>query len=192
MDNYRYRKLFSNLPQIDTERLLLKKIVIENAGDMYEYASLNVVSKYLLWSPHLNLHSTKGYIEYLQREYKKGSYADWGITLKSENKFIGTIGFSNIDLENNNAEIGYVLNPSYWGNGYMGEALEAVIRLTFDSLHIRRLQARIMEGNTASEKIMLKLGFKYEGTLRDYLLVKGEYRNIKFYSLLETEYYAAK
>ena len=66
MDNAKYRKIFSSLPAITTERLILKRILPENAEDMYEYASRQDVTQFLLWSPHVNLRETKGYIEYLQ------------------------------------------------------------------------------------------------------------------------------
>ncbi len=78
MDNYKYRKIFSDLPVIETERLILKKVVPENANDMYAYSSLDQVTRYLLWNPHLNIEETKGYIDYLQKQYRKGNYADWG------------------------------------------------------------------------------------------------------------------
>ena len=81
MDSSKYRKVFSSLPQLETERLILKKIEMANANDMFAYASLSEVTKYLLWSPHLNIEETRGYIEYLQREYRRGNYADWGLNL---------------------------------------------------------------------------------------------------------------
>ena len=192
MDSSKYRKLFSALPELETERLILKKIEMKNANDMFAYASLSEVTKYLLWSPHLNIEETKGYIEYIQREYRRGNYADWGINLKSTGVFIGTIGFADIDTKNNRGEIGYVLNPAYQGQGYMTEALQAVLKVAFAYLGLRRVQARIMAGNVASERLAERVGFKYEGTLRDHLLVKGAYRTIRIYGLLAEEYFSRK
>ena len=192
MDNSKYRKVFSSLPELETERLILKKIVMANANDMYAYASLSEVTKYLLWSPHLNIDETKGYIEYIQREYRKGNYADWGITLKSTGVFIGTIGFADIDTRNNRGEIGYVLNPAYHGRGFMTEAIQAVLKIAFAYLGLRRVQARIMAGNVASERLVERIGFRYEGTLRDHLYIKGAYRTIRIYSMLSDDYFAEK
>ncbi|MEG1743738.1 MAG: GNAT family protein [Clostridia bacterium] len=189
MDNARYRHVFSNLPTIETERLILKKIVPENANDMYAYASLGEVTKYLLWSSHLNINETKGYIEFVQHEYKKGNYADWGINLKSDDRFIGTIGFAELNLSDNNGEIGYVQNPLYQGNGYMREAANAVLRLGFEQLSLKRIQVRIMDGNILSERMAASCGFKKEGTLRDYMLIKGKYRTIHVYSIIDEEWF---
>ncbi|MFA6730227.1 MAG: GNAT family protein [Eubacteriales bacterium] len=191
MDNTKYRKVFSALPELTTERLILKKIVPENAGDMYSYASLGEVTKYLLWSPHLNLAETKGYIEYLQREYKRGNYADWGITYKENGAFIGTIGFANLDTNNNWGEIGYVLNPDYHGKGIMTEAVKVILKVGFAYLGLHRIQARIMEGNDASVRLVERLGFRKEGVFRDHIYVKGSYRTIIVYSMLYDDFFAA-
>ena len=76
MDDRSYRGLFGDLPELKTERLTLRKMEMSDANDMYSYASLDEVTRYLLWTPHLNIDETKGYIEYVRREYRKGSVAD--------------------------------------------------------------------------------------------------------------------
>lgn len=189
MDSSRYRHAFSSLPTLETKRLILKKIVLENTSDMYSYASREDVTRYLLWTPHLNIHETKGYIEYLQREYRKGNYADWGITYKEDSVFVGTIGFANIDTENNNGEIGYVLNPEYHHRGIMTEALTRVLEFAFGTLSLHRVQLRIMEGNESSVRLAERMGFTYEGTLRDVILCKGSYRTVRYYSMTENDYF---
>ena len=92
MDDRSYRGLFGDLPELKTERLTLRKMEMSDANDMYSYASLDEVTRYLLWTPHLNIDETKGYIEYVRREYRKGSVADWAISLDSESRMIGTVG----------------------------------------------------------------------------------------------------
>ncbi len=159
-----------------------------DVNDMYSYASLDVVCKYLLWAPHYNVEATRGYLEMVERSYRRGELADWAI--EKDGKMIGTAGFASVDLENNSVEIGYVLNPDYWGNGYAREALGTVTRIAFEELGVHRIQLRIMEGNTPSENVALACGYRKEGTLRDLLLVKNEYRTIHFYSLVSSEYFA--
>jgi len=188
MDNYKYRKIFSDLPVLETERLILKKIEPSNANDMYAYASLNQVTRYLLWTPHLNIEETKGYIEYLQKQYRKGNYSDWGLTCKADGVFIGTCGFSDMDFTNNKGELGYVLSPSYQGKGYMKEAVNAVLKLAFGELGLKRVELRIMEENTASMRFAVSMGFKFEGATRKSLFLRGEYKTLYHYSLLLEEY----
>lgn len=188
MDNYQYRKIFSDLPVLETERLILKKIEPSNANDMYAYASLDQVTRYLLWTPHLNIEETKGYIEYLQKQYRKGNYADWGLNCKADGTFIGTCGFSNMDFTNNKGELGYVLSPSYQGKGYMKEAVGEILKLSFNELGLERIELRIMEGNTASLKFAKSMGFKLEGITRKSLYLRGEYKTLHHYSLLKEEF----
>lgn len=190
MDDRSYRGLFGDLPELKTERLTLRKMEMSDANDMYSYASLDEVTRYLLWTPHLNIDETKGYIEYVRREYRKGSVADWAISLDSESRMIGTVGFSAVDRENNSVEIGYVLNPLYWGKGYAREALRRAVEAAFCELGAHRVQLRIMDGNVRSENVALACGFRKEGSLRDLLLVNGAYRTIHIYSLVSDEYFS--
>lgn len=190
MDNRSYRALFTDMPELKTDRLTIRKMELDDVNDMYSYTSLGEVCKFLLWTPHYNVESTRGYIEMVRRSYRRGEVADWAISLDSEHRMIGTIGFSNVDTENNSVEIGYVLNPSYWGKGYAREALTRVVEVAFTNLLVHRAQLRIMDGNVRSENVALACGFKKEGSLRDMLLVKGQYRTINMYSMLSDDYFS--
>lgn len=180
--------MFGDLPFFETPRLYLRKITPSDLYDMYEYAAEESVSKFLLWSPHLNIAETRGHIEFLQKQYKKGACTDWGVALKENNKLIGTCGFASVDRYNNKAEIGYVLSPRYQGNGYMREAVKAVLAIGFDRLGLNRIEARILEGNTASEKLAADMGMRFEGKLRNALFIKGVYKTFSYYAITEKEY----
>ena len=189
MDDRKYKSVFANLPILETERLIMKKIEMKNAYDMYSYASEYEVSRFLLWTPHVNLDETKGLIEYLVRQYKRGSCFDWGLNLKESGEFVGTCGFASVDMKNNKAEIGYVLSHRYRGKGYMTEAVNEVLRVAFILLGLNRVEARIMEGNQASIRFAAAKGFRHEGTAINSLLVKGEYKTIHQYAMLSRDYF---
>lgn len=155
---------------------------------MFSYASLNSVTRWLLWSPHLNLDDTRGYIGYLEKQYSKGFYADWGVSLKS-GTLIGTVGFADLSEEKNTGEIGYVLNPQYQGKGYMSEAVRAVLSVAFDSLSLSSVCVRIMVGNVNSERLAQRVGFSYICTEEKPIAVKGEEHEIKRYVITRDEYY---
>ncbi|MBR6594838.1 MAG: GNAT family N-acetyltransferase [Clostridia bacterium] len=189
MDDRKYRKVFRDLPVLQTDRLYLRKISPEDLFDMYEYASEDEVSRYLLWSPHLNIAETRGHIEFLQKQYRKGQATDWGVALKASNKLIGTCGFANVDLHNNKAEIGYVLSHRHRGKGYMREAVRRVLALGFGELGLNRIEARILEGNTRSERLAESVGMRLEGTLKQALLIKGKYKTFSYYAITAEDYY---
>ena len=180
--------LFKRIPDLSTERLLLRKIRLNDAPDMFEYSKDPEVTKYLLWDPHPNVEHTRNYIDYLQDRYRDGKYYDWAVVLKSSGKMIGTCGFSAIVSEHRSAEVGYVLNPAYRGQGYAGEALSAVLDFAFRKMALNRVEAKCVEDNVPSERVMQKVGMRFEGVARSALFVKNQYRNIKIYSILRDEY----
>jgi len=180
---------FSNIPRLVTERLVLRRLKVSDAADMFEYSKRRDVTKYLTWYPHPNLEYTEEYLRYISTRYATGDFYDWAVTLKDSGKMIGTCGFTRFDLPNNSAEIGYVLNPEYHGKGYATEAAKIVMRFGFEELKLHRLEARHMVGNGASHRVMEKLGMREEGTFRDSYYVRREYRTVTVCAILASEYY---
>ncbi len=174
---------FLDMRELETERLILRKISKSDAEDMFEYAKNPEVSKFLTWSAHESLRYTRSYIKFLIKKYREGEYFDWAIETKDTHKFIGTCGFSMFDKENRKVEIGYVLNPDYWGNGYATEAIKKILQYAAE-LGMHRVEARIIDKNTASEKVILKCGFSFEGTGKDEMYIKDEFKTIHHYARL--------
>jgi ribosomal-protein-alanine N-acetyltransferase len=188
MDDSLYRTFFTGLPELRTSRLILRRLRNEDVSAVNEYASCPEVSAYLGWTPHLNLQETKGYIEFLQKRYRKGLHSEWGIALADSDKVIGTIGFTNVDITNECCELGYVLSSSYWGKGYMDEAMSAVLRAAFEDLKANRIVLTILEDNLPSIRFASRNGFRQEGREVDALYVKGEYRTVCRMAMLRAEY----
>lgn len=181
-------KLFDRSPRIETQRLILRQMRVSDAKDMYEYARLPEVSKYLLWAPHDSLDYTKSYLKQVEAAYKSNDFHDFGVILKSNNKLIGTCGFANLDMANFRGEVGYVLNPEYWGMGIAAEAVNAVLRLGFDIMGLNRIEARYMVDNINSRKVMEKCGMTFEGVARQSMFVKNEFCDIGVCAILAKDY----
>ncbi len=181
-------KLFSYIPTLETERLVFRALKRADLYDVHEYASNPKTSQYLLWEPHDSLDYTREFIEIVISKYKSGEYNDWAIVHKEDDKMIGTCGFTKIDEENNVVEIGYVINPAYWGMGIATEAVERIIDFAFEELQANRIEAKFIYGNDASLAVMQKVGMKFEGYQREAMLVKGKYRTIGISSILKREY----
>ena len=178
-------EVFSKIPTLETERLILRPMRMFDAFDMYEYSKNPETSKFLTWSPHPNLEYTKNYLAFVIGKYKSGEFFDWAVVLKgSEEKMIGTCGFSKIDFSNDCGEIGYVINPDFHGNGYATEAAKRIIEFGFETLKLHRLEAKYIIGNDASLRVMKKCGLTYEGTARSAMLIKGSYADIGICSLI--------
>lgn len=180
--------IFSRIPKLRTERLLLRRIKSSDLDDMFEYASDPRTTAYLLWEPHADLAATKKSLERINDGYRKGNFYDWALVENTNGKMIGTCGFTALDIYNNCAEIGYVLNPAYWGKGYAPEAVARVIHFGFNVLKLNRIEARYMVENSRSRRVMEKCGMKFEGVNRSSMFVKGAYRDIGVCSILSNEY----
>ena len=188
MNRHFIYNIFSRIPILETERLILRRMKVEDAGDMYEYACQPEVTKYLTWSPHTSRDYTRDYLTYVQKQYEEGEYYDWALIYKEEMKMIGTCGFTSFDDENNAGEIGYVLNPDYWGKGLAAEAVREVMKFGFQRLNLHRIEAKHIEGNNQSRRVMEKCGMSYEGTHRSSMYIKGEYRTICICAILREEF----
>ena len=182
-------KIFSNMPTIKGERLTLRQMHPIDAEDMYSYAQREDVTEYLLWSPHPSMSYTRDYLKYIQGRYALGDFYDWAIIDRESRRMIGTCGFTRINVENRSGEIGYVLNPEFWGKGYAFEATSLVLEFGFAELELHRIEARFMQGNERSLGLMRKLGMSFEGYHADEIFVKGSYRTVGVCALLRDQYF---
>lgn len=180
--------LFSKIPTLETERLILRRMKTSDAEDMYEYAKRADVTEYLLWEPHVCLQQTRDYLHFLQGRYRTGDFYDWAVISREDKKMIGTCGFANLDFQNNRAEVGYVLNPKYWGQGIAAEAVCRVMDFAFMELNVHRVEARYILGNERSRRVMEKCGMTFEGIARSSMYIKGQYRDIGTCAIISDEY----
>ncbi len=172
-------------PILATERLILRPIVPGDAEQIYEYASDPEVTRYLPWDTHRSLRDTWAYIRATQAAYRRGQHYDYAITLRQSGRLIGAGGcVRELTEESRCAEIGYVLNRSYWGRGIATEAMHAVLRFLFETKSIHRIEARHAVQNESSGRVLQKLGMRLEGTLQDKYFFKGRYWTVRQYAIL--------
>lgn len=189
-DDLLYR-VFKDYPILETERLKIRIFDENDIDDIYEYCSDEQVTKYLSFDAYKSVEDAKKRMDHILKTHEellRPVY--WAIELKENHKVIGGIDYFDYDTDASRAEIGYVLNSSYWNKGIMSEALEEVLKFGFEKMKLNRVQIRCDTRNIASEKVIIKNGLTYEGTQRQYEFVKGEYVDIKVYSILKEEYYS--
>lgn len=178
---------FEPMPEIRTERLLLRRLTPRDALDMYEYSKDPEVARHVLWDAHRSVAESRNYIRYMIRKYRLGEPSSWGIEHVLDGKLIGTIGFMWFQQDNSSTEVGYSLSRAYWNKGLMTEALGAVIDYAFDRLHLHRVEAQFEIDNPASGAVMRKVGMQMEGVLRGRLYNKGKYVDVALYSILRDD-----
>ncbi|MBO4298666.1 MAG: GNAT family N-acetyltransferase [Clostridia bacterium] len=182
--------LFFSMPPIETERLVLRRLEMNDAPDIFNYGRDPEVARHVLWEAYESVSESRSYIRTMQRRYRLGEPSSWGIELKSEGRVVGTIGYMWYQEEHSSAEVGYSLARDQWNRGLMTEALGAVIRHSFEVLHLNRVEAQHELTNPASGEVMKKCGMQYEGTLRERLRNKGRYVDVALYAILRSEYAA--
>ncbi len=179
---------FSHLPILETPRLMLRKLNMADAEDVFEYCKDTEVARHVLWDAYTALSQSKTYVRYIIKLYKMDEPSSWAIVLKQTKKVIGTIGFTWINRDHASAEVGYSLSRAYWNNGYMSEALEAVIKEGFETIRLHRIEAQHETDNPSSGRVMQKVGMRFEGTLRGRLFNKGRYVDVSLYAILREDY----
>ncbi|OCQ95627.1 GCN5 family acetyltransferase [Oscillatoriales cyanobacterium USR001] len=164
-------------------------MTLADAKDLFEYAANPEVSKYTNWNAHQSLKDSRYFLNVVSERYKNSQLTEWGIVHKADRKLIGTCGFVEWDMSNNRGEIGYALSQKYWRQGYMTEAVMVVIHFGFKKMDLNRIEARCQVENIASAGVMEKVGMKFEGILRQQMLIKGSYWDLKMYSILRQEFF---
>ena len=182
--------IFADLPELETERLLLRKMRPDDAEAMFAYASNPEVTRYVLWETHGSIKESEDFLRFANEGYERGDFGGWGVVLKTSGAFVGTCGLEAAP-EHSRAELGYVLAREHWGRGLMPEVVRRVIRFCFERMDLNRVEARCIAENTASARVMEKAGMSYEGTLRGREYIKGAHRDMKMYSILRREYATA-
>ncbi len=182
-------EVFSHLPTIATQRLVLRPARMCDAPDLFEYSTDPEVARQVLWDAHSSIHQTRAYIRFLIRQYRSGQPGSFVIELARERRVVGTIGFMWVQQEYRSAEVGYSLSHAYWNQGIMSEALAAVVAFGFEHLHLNRIEAQHESDNPASGRVMLHAGMRYEGRLRQRIYNKGRYADVDMYAILREDWH---
>lgn len=178
---------FANFPILTTERLCLRQLTHGDGETMVAIFSSPEVLRFLNQPPMDTLEKAITFIDRLNGSYQNRESVDWGITLHGDDRVIGMCGSYQWDRSNRHMDIGYHILPSQWGQGYATEAARAMIRWCFDNLDLHRIQADCTDGNIASERVLLKCGFKVEGIWRESCWEHGRFVDIKQFGLLRRE-----
>ena len=138
--------------------------------------------------PHKSLEDTDAWIQRLLSSYDRRDVLFWCITLKGEDTVIGGCTFWNFDHSFHCAEIGYELLQAYWQQGFMTEALSAILTYGFTELGLHRIEAVPLAGNTPSQSLLRKLGFMCEGNLRQRAFLRNDFEDQLYFGLLKDEW----
>ena len=170
-------------PLLTTDRLILRKLEMDDAGELLKLRSDESVNKYLERPKSTTINEVIEFINKIETGISKNESFYWAISLKNESKLIGTICLWNLDKENSRAEVGYELLPAYQGKGLMQEALSKIIEYAFQTLGFKTITAYPDSANERSVRILEKNNFRRDKTLEDEYYREGGSVNEVIYSL---------
>jgi [ribosomal protein S5]-alanine N-acetyltransferase len=175
-----------------TDRLLLRPLRALDAPDLFAIFSDTLATRYLSRPPWPTIDKAHELIAQDLEAMVTGKYLRLGIEGTAAPKLIGECSLFHLVEQCRRAEIGYILDPGEWGQGYMNEALSALLDFGFSELSLNRVEADIDPRNEASARSLERLGFTKEGYLRERWIVSDEVSDSSLYGLLFREWRATK
>jgi ribosomal-protein-alanine N-acetyltransferase len=179
------------IPTLETERLRLRPFTLDDDAEVFALASDPEVARFVRFEAHRDLAETRAFLELAQRHYHRGDPFAWAIVRREDDRLIGSCGFVSEAPERKSAEIGYWLGKPYWGKGYAVEAARALVRFGFEDMGLERVEAKCFLENRAGQRVIEKLGMKFEGTDRSEM-IKGVYPELRLYGITRQEWEAGR
>lgn len=176
---------FTPFPNLETERLYLRRIANEDVNEIFALRSDKETMKYVPRPLAKTLEDAMEHISLIDSKIETNEGINWAITLKNNPKLIGIIGHYRIKPEHYRAEIGYMLLPEYHGKSIITEAIKEVVKYGFKVMKLHSIEAIIDPENLASEKVLQKNGFIKEAHLKENEFYEGRFLDTVIYSILD-------
>ncbi|EGL18023.1 MULTISPECIES: GNAT family N-acetyltransferase [unclassified Paenibacillus] len=151
--------------KLETERLLLRTMTEEDALRLFEVWSSPDVTKFMNIEPFTEIKQAADMIAFLNGLALENKAVRYAVIEKESGAIIGSCGFNELDFGQRRVEIGYDLDPAYWGKGYAPEAIGCLLAYAFGELGMSLIKAKVEPENVNSIKVLRKLRFTFAGTL---------------------------
>jgi ribosomal-protein-alanine N-acetyltransferase len=172
------RKL--NMQVLETERLVLRRLRQDDLRDIVAWEDFP--------SAQSNENEGQEFLDYCFREYRERGIGPWGIQLKETGVIVGNCGFPHIIFKDHCGEVNYYVAPRHRGQGLAPEALKALLEFGFRDIELTRIQARCEPDNLSSERVMQKVGMRFEGLKERAPSSKDPGPKQKLYSILGKDF----
>ncbi|MFF3545936.1 GNAT family N-acetyltransferase [Streptomyces platensis] len=175
---------------IRTERLDLRPVTDDDFAAIHAYQRLPEVCRYLYWGPLDEAGSRASVAAKAARTTLRdsGDVLQLAVVVRETGILIGDVTFVWRSREHRQGGIGYVFHPAHAGHGYATEASRALLKLGFEELRLHRIQAELDGRNTASARLLERLGMRREGHLRENEFLDGEWSDEVIYAMLAREW----
>lgn len=182
------RSMLSSFPELHTARLRLREITSLDTEALF---AIHSDADWMRWYgvDPLNDPAQAGRLaDLFAGWFHAGTGFRWALERRSDRELIGTCGLFRWNRSWRNCVIGYEIARSCQRQGYMREALDAVLDFGFTAMHLHRIQAETHPDNAASIALALRLGFRFEGIHREQAYWGGRFHDLNCYSILEQDW----
>lgn len=175
--------------QLVTERLLLREYTTDDLEAVYRYQNHPAYLRYYPWShrPQREVSTFLQQIIEWQSDLPRLKF-QLAVELRKTGELIGSCGLRKMKDTAVEGEVGYEIDPHYWGEGYATEAVRMMLQFAFDDLQLHRVFASVIADNRGSRRVVEQLGFTHEGHLRENKRFKNRWWDTCLYGLLEAEW----
>jgi len=175
-------------PMLATDRLRLRPFDDADAGDLYALHSNAVVLRYWDSPPWTDLARAERFLSVCRQMEEEGTGARLAVERRDDGVFLGWCTLNRWNPDFRSASLGYCFGEAAWGHGYATEAVRALLTWAFGALDLNRVQAEVDTRNAPSARVLEKLGFVLEGTLREDCVVDGVVSDSWVHGLLRREW----
>lgn len=169
--------------KLETERLILRPVRLEDAEAMFAYTSVPACFQYLRRNPHTSVEEDRAFIRDVLEGYRLHREFVWGICPQDMDSPIGTCRLFDFQLAEGCCEVSYLVHPAYQRHGIASEAVGRLIRYAFEELDFQMVFTRCAAGNTGSERVMQKCGMILEKRLPHCAELHGVWHDFLLYSI---------
>ena len=176
-------------PALKTKRLVLREVTAKDVQWYFNHFNTWEIVDGQEYPGPEDLRTARRELKlYFTDNYRNGTGIRWGITLKGCDELIGSAGLYKWIKRTSQVETGYDLDPKYWGQGIMSEAMTAIIQYAFEVMKVNRIEALVSPRNKGSLGLVRALGFRKEGVLREHDFYKGKFTDDFLFSLLKRDW----
>jgi ribosomal-protein-alanine N-acetyltransferase len=175
---------FTPFPNLETERLVLRRVNENDANEIFTLRSNPETMKYIPRPLVKSIDDALEHIAMIDAKIESNEGINWAITYKDNPKLIGIIGHYRIKPEHFRAEVGYMLLPEYHGKGIISEAIKEVVNYGFNEMKLHSIEAIIDPENFGSARVLEKNNFVKEAHLKENEFYEGRFLDTVIYSIL--------
>lgn len=179
-------------PVLHTARLRLRPFGDADADSLFALHSSTTVMRYMDSPPWTERARVERFLGTCRRLADEGTGARVAVERVSDGAFVGWCGLFGWNPDYRSATLGYCLGDGMWGHGYATEAAHALLWWGFETLDLNRVQAEVDTRNGPSARVLEKIGFVREGTLREECIVDGEVSDTWVFGLIRREWRPAE